>query len=110
HHEKTLEAMVICLADSASTGSALQLVKSTASVARGATVSAISFCPPDAPVALAGFSTADGRLLRDAASAPAWGTSASPVLLAGLPDGGTGPPTGWQMQVFNNLAANPAQF
>jgi hypothetical protein len=110
HHAKILEAIVVCLAAKASTDNTLQLVKTTSSVPRAATGSAISFCPPDSPVALAGFSNADGRLLIDAGSAPVWGTSVGPILLADLADGTTGPPTGWRMQVFNNIAPNPSEI
>jgi hypothetical protein len=31
-----------------------------------------------------------------------WGTSASPITLADIADGQTGPPSGWQVKVFNN--------
>jgi hypothetical protein len=84
-----------------------QLVKSSGTAAKQTIGSVTSFCPPDSPVAFAGFSTADGRLLQDAGSAPVWGTSANPILLTDVPDGATGPPTGWQMHVFNNISSTP---
>src|SRR5262249_23995094 len=61
----------------------------------------IAFCPADSPVALAGFSNAEGTLLQDTASAPVWGAAGSPLFLSDLPDGQTGPPTGWQTKVKN---------
>ena len=107
HHAKNLEALVICIATAVSTDNALQLVKSTGTAAKQTIGTATSFCLTESPVAFGGFSTADGRLLRDAGSAPVWGTSESPLLLGDVQDGDTGPPTGWQMQVFNNISASP---
>jgi len=107
HHVKSLEALATCLATAVSPDNTLQLVKSAGSAAKQTTGTATSFCPADAPVAYGGFSTADGRFLRDAASAPVWGASGSPLALLDVPDGATGPPTGWQMKVFNNISPTP---
>jgi hypothetical protein len=52
-------------------------------------------------VALGGFSNGDGRFLYDYGSSPVWGTSDAPVLLSSLPEGQTGPPTGWSSKIFN---------
>src|SRR5262249_22532086 len=48
-----------------------------------------------------GFSNANGYGLQDADSAPVWGSSAAPLVLVDVSDGQTGPPTGWQMKIFN---------
>jgi hypothetical protein len=103
HHQHDIEAKVTCLAAAATTDNAVTLVRASVTVAKLSSGSVISFCPPDSPVALGGFSNADGRaLLVDAGSAPVWGTSSNPVSLADLPDGQTGPPTGWQIKVYNS--------
>src|SRR4029077_11880634 len=83
----------------------LAMAKASSSAARNATVSATAYCPADSPVALGGFSSADGTILQDVASAPAWGTAASPTALADVADGMTGPPTGWQAKVLNSGSA-----
>jgi hypothetical protein len=108
HHAKVLQAMATCLATAASSDNTLQLVKTTGSVAKQTTGTVTSFCPPDSPVAFGGFSNADGRFLQDDGSAPVWGSSGAPVFLNDVPDGATmGPPSGWQVRVFNNLSNNP---
>ncbi len=107
HHAKILEALAICLATAVSSDNAFQLVSTSGTAAKTATGTATNFCPPESPVAFGGFSSADGRLLEEASSAPVWGTSADPILLTDVPDGATGPPTGWQMRVFNNISPTP---
>jgi hypothetical protein len=93
--------MLICLAAGASSDGTLTLVASSTSVARNAVGTVTNFCPADSPVALGGFSSANGIFTSDYGSSPVWGTSAAPVLLSTLPDGQTGPPTGWSSKVFN---------
>jgi hypothetical protein len=100
-HAQQFVAFASCLATSTSTDNKLTMAKASTSTARGAMGTATSFCPAEAPVAISGFSNADGTILQDQASTPVWGSSASPVLLADLPDGPTGPPTGWQTKVLN---------
>ena len=104
-HQHDLEVLVTCLTAAATTDNALTLVKATVSAASKSIGTAMSFCPPDSPVALGGFSNADTVLLQDTGSAPVWGTSSNPVLLGDVADGQTGPPTGWQMTVLNTNSA-----
>lgn len=101
-HAQQFEGFVSCLSSAASTDSKLAMAKASTSAPRTSVGVATAFCPADSPVALGGFSNADGTILQDTASAPVWGSSASPILLADLADGPTGPPTGWQAKVFNS--------
>jgi hypothetical protein len=100
-HLKEWVASLNCLSNASSTDNAPVLAKASTTAARAATGQAMAFCPADSPVALGGFSNADGTVLQDVVSAPVWGTAASPTLLADQPDGQTGPPTGWQVKVTN---------
>src|SRR5262249_20998440 len=100
-HGQQFEATLTCLSTSASTDNRPVMGQASVQTARTAVGVATAFCAADHPVAVAGFSNADGLLLQDIASAPVWGTSANPVLLVDVPDGVTGPPTGWQAQVIN---------
>jgi hypothetical protein len=100
-HLKEWVASMNCLSNAASADNAPVLAKASVQAARGATGTAMAFCPADSPVALGGFSNADGTVLQDVVSAPVWGSSGSAQLLADLPDGQTGPPTGWQVKVQN---------
>src|SRR4029079_3840623 len=103
HHAKEMQAMATCLATAASSDNALQLVKSAGNVAKQTTGTVTTFCPSDSPVAFGGFSNADGRLLQDDGAGPVWGTGGNPTYLNDVPDGATmGPPSGWQVRVFNN--------
>jgi hypothetical protein len=103
HHQHNAQAMVTCLAAAAiTTDNTLTLVKGTASTPSFSTGTATSFCSPDYPVAVGGFSNANGVELLEAVSAPVWGTSSSLVLLGDVADGQTGAPTGWQVKVINN--------
>jgi len=117
HHTHNREATLICLATGASSDNAFTLVQSSASAARNTAGTVTNFCPADSPVALGGFSNADGRFLTDYGSSPVWGTSAAPVLLSTLPEGQTGPPTGWSSKIFNpnpvtaaTIAVNASTF
>ena len=101
-HLKEWEAFVSCLSSSASTDNTLTMTKASLSVAAKSVGVVTSFCPADSPVALSGFSNADGTMLQDTASAPVWGTSGSLVALADVADGTMGPPAGWQAKVLNN--------
>ena len=111
HHSKHLEIMVTCLSPAATSDNTLVLSSSAAMVPRTLTGVATSFCPADYPVAVGGFSNADGRTqLLDAGAGPVWGTSANPLLLYNLPDGQTGPPTGWQVRVLNQNGFNAQEI
>lgn len=101
HHTHNIAAVATCLASAATSDGTLVLAKTSGTAQSGETGSVTSFCPANFPVALAGFSNANGSGLQDADSAPAWGTSSNPSYLADQPDGPTGPPTGWQVKVFN---------
>lgn len=101
HHTKYWEAFVTCLSMAASSDNTFAFPTGNGSIPRQSTGTANAFCPADYPVALGGYSNADGRALKDMGSAPLWGTSASPVTLGSLSDGQTGPPTGWQVKVYN---------
>ena len=103
HVQHTVEATVTCLATAASTDNTLMLIEGKATAASQSVGIATSFCSPDFPVALGGFSNADAVDMQDAGSAPVWGTNLNPVLLAAVADGQMGPPTGWQVKVFNSL-------
>ena len=100
-HAQQYEAFIGCLSSAASTDNRLTMAKASVSTPKNSVGDATAFCPADSPVALGGFSSADGAILRDTASAPAWGGSGSPILLADVADGPTGPPTGWQVKVSN---------
>jgi hypothetical protein len=100
-HAQQFVAFASCLSSSASTDNKLTMVKASTSAGRNVVGVATAFCPAEAPVVLGGFSNADGALLQDTSSAPVWGSSANPVLLADVPDGAIGPPTGWQTKVLN---------
>jgi hypothetical protein len=106
HAVHDIEAIVTCLTAAATTDNALTLVAGNATAAPQSVGTATSFCSADFPVALGGFSNADAINLQDVGSAPVWGTSSNPVLLADLPDGQTGPPTGWQVKVSNALTSS----
>ncbi|MEO7157836.1 MAG: hypothetical protein ABI039_09755, partial [Vicinamibacterales bacterium] len=101
HHLKDFEVLATCLALSASADNTVALVRATGTAAAGAVGSVNSFCGADFPVALAGFSNANNIQLQDVGTAPVWGTGANPLLLSNIADGQTGPPTGWQVKVFN---------
>jgi hypothetical protein len=106
HHAKNLEAMITCLSPAASADGTLQFARASGAVAKTSIGTVTAFCPAESPVAFGGYSSADNILVLDYGSAPAWGTSASPILLNSLADGTTmGPPTGWQVRVFNLLNA-----
>jgi hypothetical protein len=101
HHLKEAEAIMTCLATAATTDNTLTLVKASATIGKLASSTITAFCPAEFPVALGGFSNADGRVyLLDQGGAPVWGTSSNPTSLANLPDGQTGPPTGWQVKLL----------
>src|SRR5262245_30256552 len=108
HHSKHLEIMLTCLSPAATSDNTLVLSKSEpVMVPRSVWGVATTFCPADYPVALGGFSNADGRAqLLDAGAGPVWGASANPLLLVNVPDGQTGPPTGWQARVLNQNGFN----
>src|SRR5438045_1971552 len=72
HHTHNREATLVCLATGASSDNTLTLVQSSASAARNAAGTVTNFCPADSPVALGGFSNADGRFLTDYGSSPVW--------------------------------------
>ena len=111
HHPHDVEVMATCLATAAATDNTLTLVKSTVTTAKQSIGTATSFCPSDFPVALGGFSNADGRvLLQDMGSAPVWGTSSNPIPLGEVEDGQMGPPIGWQMRVFNANYVSAAEI
>ena len=102
HHAKNLEAMITCLSPAASADGTLQFARGSGPVAKASLGTVTTFCPADSPVAFGGYSSADNIIVLDYGSAPVWGTSASPILLNSLADGTTmGPPTGWQVRVFN---------
>ena len=101
HHRKEYGAFVTCLAMSASSDNTFTFPTGTGSVPSRSYGTANAFCPPDFPVAMGGYTSADGARLEDFGSAPLWGTSANPITLGSLADGQTGPPSGWQARVFN---------
>ena len=101
HHTHNRVASVICLAAAATTDNTFTLVKTSATANASSAATINNFCPASSPVALGGFSNADGRFLKDLGSGPIWGTSDSPILLSTLPPGQTGPPTGWQSKINN---------
>jgi hypothetical protein len=101
HHSHNSDAKLICLSAGATSDGTFTLVKSSLSVNKASAGTVTNFCPANAPVALGGFGNGDGIFLTDYGSSPVWGTSAAPVLLSTLPDGQTGPPTGWSSTVFN---------
>jgi hypothetical protein len=101
HHEKQWEALVTCLAMGASSDNTFAFPTGSSSVPKLSYGVANAFCPPDFPVAMAGYSNADGRSIKDYGSAPLWGTSADPITLGSLAEGTAGPPTGWQVKVYN---------
>ena len=107
HHAKNLEALAFCVALSASADNTLQLVRASGTVARGTLGTVTSFCPADSPVAFGGFSNADAVAVQDYGGSPVWGTNTSPIVLNSLADGTTmGPPTGWQVWVYNVFSSN----
>src|SRR5436190_2035098 len=77
HHEKQWEGLVTCLSMAASTDNTLVFAKGTAQIPKQTSGVANAFCPADSPVALGGFSNADGTFVQEAGSAPLWGSSAS---------------------------------
>src|SRR5262245_10227515 len=91
-HAQQFEASMSCMSMSTSTDNKLVMAKASSTAPRSSIGTAVAFCPADSPVAFGGFSAADGTMLQDVASAPAWGTSASPVFLADVADGTMGPP------------------
>jgi len=101
HHAKDWEAFISCMSMAASSDGTFAFPSASASTPKLSTGAANVFCPADHPVAMGGFSNADGRNLQDKGGGPLWGTSASPILLGSLPDGQTGPPTGWQVRAYN---------
>jgi hypothetical protein len=101
HHNKDWEAFVTCLAMSASSGNTFAFPTASGSVPARSLGTVNAFCPPDFPVAMGGYSSADGSRVEDRGSSPLWGTSANPITLGSLADGTTGPPTGWQVRLFN---------
>jgi hypothetical protein len=101
HHTHNIVTVATCIAIAASADNTLVIAKASSTAASNETGTVTSFCPANAPNAIAGFSNANGNGLQDYGSAPVWGTSGSPLALADVPDGQTGPPTGWQMKVFN---------
>lgn len=101
HHTHNIAAVATCVSRAVTSDNTLVLAKATGTAASQDTGSVVSFCPAAYPVAIGGFSNANGSGLQDATSAPVWGTSGNPLFLADVPDGQTGPPTGWQMKVFN---------
>jgi hypothetical protein len=107
HHDKNLEALAFCVALSASADNTFQLVRTSGNIARATLGTVTSFCPADSPVAFGGFSNADAVAIQDYGGGPVWGTSASPTVLSSLADGTTmGPPTGWQVRVYNVFSSN----
>jgi hypothetical protein len=87
----------------------LTLVKTVGNVARASQGTVNAFCPADSPVAFAGFSNADAVAIQDYGNSPVWGTSAAPINLGTLADGSVqGPPTGWQVRVYNVFSSNTA--
>ncbi len=108
HHDKNLQALAICVATAASADNAIQIATASATIAKLGQGAVKVFCPPDSPVAFGGFSNADAVTVYDYGGGPVWGTSASPILLSSLADGTTmGPPTGWQMRVYNVFSSAP---
>ena len=105
HHKHEHEVMVTCLSLAATTDNSLVLAKTAATANARQLGTATAFCSSEFPVALGGFSNADGPSQLDIGAAPTWGTSSNPVLLADLADGQTGPPTGWQVKVFNSASS-----
>ena len=101
HHAKQWEAFITCLAITASSDNTFAFPSGSVSTPKLSTGVANAFCPADFPVAMSGFSNGNGLTLKDVGSAPLWGTSASPVTLGSVADGTTGPPTGWQVKVYN---------
>jgi hypothetical protein len=108
HHDKNLEALAMCVATAASTDNTFQIVQASGNVTKSSQGTVTAFCPADSPVAFGGFSNADAVFVYDYGGAPVWGTSASPIVLNSLSDGTTmGPPTGWQVRVFNAFSTSP---
>ena len=105
HHLKDFGVLATCLSPSASTDNTVVLIPGSATAAASTVGTVNSFCNSDYPVALGGFSNADNVLLQEVGSAPVWGTSASPLSLSNIPDGQTGPPTGWGVRVYNTSTA-----
>src|SRR5262245_14124586 len=68
-HLKEWVGSVNCLSTAASSDNTLTLVKASVQTAAKATGSPMAFCPADSPVALGGFSNADGTVLQDTTSA-----------------------------------------
>ena len=101
HHLKDFEVLLTCLALSAAADNSFALIQTASTAAAGAVGTISSFCTADFPVALGGFSNANDIVLQEVGSAPVWGTSANPLSLSDIPDGQTGPPTGWQVKVLN---------
>ena len=102
HHIKWVMMTATCLATAATTDNTFALVRTTTTLAQQTTGTAIGFCPSDFPVAVGGFSNADGRLkLSDGGSAPVWGTAESTSFLLDMPNGQGPPPTGWLVRASN---------
>jgi hypothetical protein len=78
HHLKDFQVLATCLATSASADNSVTLNSAASTAAPGQIASVISFCGPESPVALAGFSNADYVGLQDAGLSPVWGTSFQP--------------------------------
>ncbi len=106
HHAKTWEAFIICFSPNTSTDGTVTFVKANTAIPKQSIGVVTAFCPADSPVALTGFSSSDGTILQDVSLGPVWGTSANPILLSSLPDGQTGPPTGWQAKILNNFTGS----
>jgi hypothetical protein len=106
HHSSwNLEISLPCVSALVTTDDTLTLVKTTGTAAARSLTTRTTFCPSDFPVALGGFSNADGIWLEPSSAAPVWGTPANPVSLDETVDGQTGPPNGWQARVFNHFNA-----
>jgi hypothetical protein len=106
HHSSwDLEIALPCVSALATTDNTLTLVKNTGTAAARSLTTQTTFCPSDFPVALSGFSNADGIWLEPSLTAPVWGAPANLISLAEIADGQTGPPTGWQARVFNHFNA-----
>jgi len=109
HHLKDFGVVATCLSLAALGGEgAVTLARASGTAPAGGVGVVNSFCPPEFPAAIAGFSSANNIAAQEVGSAPVWGTSAAAQALANVPDGQTGAPTGWQVKVYNFGAAAPA--
>jgi hypothetical protein len=108
HHDKNLQALALCIATAASTDNTLQLVRASGTVAKLTQGTVTAYCPADSPVAFGGISNVDAVSMYDYGAGPVWGTSASPIVLGSLANGTSmGPPTGWQVRVYNAFSNAP---